>query len=206
MKCYVPFYFHAVLLMSFHGWNTDWAITWGMRCSVMFILIKISSTKEGVIAFTCAPLCTSLRRVTAQTQEPELIVAALVMLVLGLYQHVSEPSQKRLTKALYSDLSCHIKDCQNAIYLNFLKKYIYTVLVRYTCVPNRKTRTETVRYEYEYRYTPTWGWVNHEVSFIFGWTIPLRHFIQTAIKCISTKWTQEKCLWDWNSCFVLSRH
>ncbi len=136
MKCYVPFYFHAVLLMSFHGWNTDWAITWGMRCSVMFILIKISSTKEGVIAFTCAPLCTSLRRVTAQTQEPELIVAALVMLVLGLYQHVSEPSQKRLTKALYSDLSCHIKDCQNGIYLNFLKKYIY-------CISSVHMRTES---------------------------------------------------------------
>ncbi len=40
--------------MSFRSWNTDWAITWGMRCSVMFICVKTCSTEEGV-------------RVTAQT-------------------------------------------------------------------------------------------------------------------------------------------
>ncbi len=39
--------------------------------------------------------------VTAQslTWEPELIVPLKSMLMLGLYQHVSEPSQKRLSKA-----------------------------------------------------------------------------------------------------------
>ncbi len=77
------------------------------------------------------------------------------MLVLGLYQHVSEPSSGS-PRRLYSDLSCHIKDCQNtSYYLNFLKKKTNKpVFVRYTCVPNRKTRTETIRYEYVYRYTP----------------------------------------------------
>ncbi len=81
MKCYVTFYFHAVLLMSFCGWNTDWAITWGMRCSAMFIRVKTSSKEEGMIAFTRAPVChhwTSLRRVTAQTRDPELFAAARV--------------------------------------------------------------------------------------------------------------------------------
>ncbi len=39
--------------------------------------------------------------VTAQslTWEPELIVPLKSMLMLGLYQHISEPSQKRLSKA-----------------------------------------------------------------------------------------------------------
>ncbi len=63
----------------------------------MFIHVKTSGTEEGMIAFTHAPLCTSLRRVTAQTREPELIAALGSMLVSGLYQHVSEPSQKRLS-------------------------------------------------------------------------------------------------------------
>ncbi len=68
-------------------------------------------------------------------------------------------------RRLYSDLSCHIKDCQNAIYyLNFLKKnknnnnnyiYIYILYLFGTRVTNRKIHTETVRYEYVYRYTPT---------------------------------------------------
>ncbi len=58
-------------------------------------------------------------------------------------------------RRLYSDLSCHIKDCQNAIYyLNFLKKNKNIVSLRYTCVPNRKTCIETVRYKYVYHYTP----------------------------------------------------
>ncbi len=63
--------------MSFRGWNTDWAITWGMRCSVMFIRVKTSSKEEGMIAFT--------RGRSSQC--------------LGLYQHVSEASQKWLSKA-----------------------------------------------------------------------------------------------------------
>ncbi len=53
-----------------------------------------------MIAFTHALLCTSLLRVTAQTREPELIAAAWVSACVGfkLYQHVSEPSQKRPSK------------------------------------------------------------------------------------------------------------
>ncbi len=49
----------------------------------MFIRIKTNSTEEGMIAFTRAPLCTSLRRVTAQTREPELIAAARVNACVG---------------------------------------------------------------------------------------------------------------------------
>ncbi len=69
--------------MFFREWNTDWGITWGMRYSVMFICIKTSSKEEGMITFTRAPLCTSLRCVTAQTQEPELIAAAQVNAWVG---------------------------------------------------------------------------------------------------------------------------
>ncbi len=71
------FYFHAVFLMSFRSWNTNWAFTWGMRCSVMFILVKTSSTEEGMIAFTRA------RCVTAQTREQGLIAAARVNACVG---------------------------------------------------------------------------------------------------------------------------
>ncbi len=122
-KWNATFYFHAVLLMSFHGWNTDWAITWGMRCSVMFIRVKTSITEEGMIMFTRAPLCTSLRRVTAQTREPELIAAARVNACVGFISaHFWSVPEAALQG---SDLSCHIKDCQNAIYyLNFLGKKI----------------------------------------------------------------------------------
>ncbi len=82
------------------------------------------------------------------------------MLVLGLYQATStflKRPRSGSPRRLYSDLSCHIKDCQNAIYyLNFLiiVFFLITVFVRYTYIPNRKTRTETIRYEYVYRYTP----------------------------------------------------
>ncbi len=76
-------------------------------------------------------------------------------------------------RRLYSDLSCHIKDCQNAIYyLNFLKNK--TVLVRYKCVPNRKTRTETVREEYVYRYIPN---INIYIFFFGGGIFILYYMI-----------------------------
>ncbi len=133
--------------MSFCGWNTDWAITWGMRCSVMFVCVKNSSTEEGMIAFTRAPLCTSLQRIMAQTREPELIAAALVMLVLGLYQHVYEPSRSGSPRRLYSDLSCHIKDCQNAIYyLNFLKKIYKKILYPFGTHASRTERPVPKRF------------------------------------------------------------
>ncbi len=128
MKCYETFYFHNVLLMSFRGWNTDWAITWGMRCSVLFIRVKTSSIEEGMMAFTHAMLCASLWRITAQTQEPELIAAARVNACVGFIPPARfwTVPEEALQGVLYSDLLCHIKDCQNAIYyLNFLKKYIY---------------------------------------------------------------------------------
>ncbi len=49
----------------------------------MFIRVKTSSTEEGMIAFTRTPLCTRLRRVTAQSREPELIAAARVNACVG---------------------------------------------------------------------------------------------------------------------------
>ncbi len=104
-----------------------------------------------MITFTRAPLCT--RHGNQSWSRP-----LESMLVLGLYQATSTFLNRLRSgspRCLYSDLLCH-KDCQNAIYyLNFLKKKKKkTVFVRYTCVPNRKTRTEMVQYEYVYRYTP----------------------------------------------------
>ncbi len=108
--------------MSFQGWNTDWAITWDMRCSVMFIHVKTSSIEEGMIAFTRTPLCTSLRHVTAQTREPELISATRVNACVYTSTFLNRP-RSGSPRRLYSDLSCHIKHCQNGTYyLNFLKE------------------------------------------------------------------------------------
>ncbi len=49
----------------------------------MFIHVKASSTEEGMMAFTRAPLCTSLRCVTAHTPDPELIAVARVNACVG---------------------------------------------------------------------------------------------------------------------------
>ncbi len=77
-----------------------------------------------MMAFTRAPLCTSLRRVTAQTQEPELIAAARVNACVYTSTFLNRPRSGSPSR-LYSVLSCHIKDCQNTVYyLNFLKKNI----------------------------------------------------------------------------------
>ncbi len=117
-----------VLLMSFRGWNTDWAITWGMRCSVMFIRVKTSNTEEGMMAFT------SLRRVTTQTWEPELITTARVNACVG-FGHVSEPSQKRLSKAfIQRSVMPHQRLSKRHLLFEFPEKKIKnTVFVRYTC-------------------------------------------------------------------------
>ncbi len=61
----------------------EWAITWGMRCSVMFLGVKTSSTEEGLIVFTRALLCTSVWHVPALTRELELIAAAGVNTCVG---------------------------------------------------------------------------------------------------------------------------
>ncbi len=47
----------TVLLMSFRGWNTDWAITWGMICSVTFICIKTSSIEDRMMALRSGQVC-----------------------------------------------------------------------------------------------------------------------------------------------------
>ncbi len=142
---------HAVLLMSFRGWNTDWGITWGMRCSGMFIHVKTSSTEEGMMAFIRAPLC-GLRRVPVHTRELELIAAARVNACVGFIQHVSEPSSGS-PKRLYSDLSCHIKDSQNTIYyLIILKKKLKQYCVCLVHMRNRKTLCTVTPLIYIYKY------------------------------------------------------
>ncbi len=138
-------------------WLKHWlSITWGMNCSFMFIRFKTSSTEEGMIVFTRAPLChlhcTSLRRVTAQTRELELIAATLVNACVYTRTFLNRP-RSGFPRSLCSDLSCHIKDCQNGIYcLNFLEFFLCLFSTR---VPIRKTRTENFRYEYVYHYTPS---------------------------------------------------
>ncbi len=179
-KCYVTFYFHAVLLMFFREWNTDWGITWGMRYSVMFICIKTSSKEEGMITFTRAPLCTSLRCVTAQTQEPELIAAAQVNAWVGFISaRFWTVPEMALQGHLFSDLSYDIKDCQNTIYyLNFLKKKkkkLYSVCAN-SLVVSASTHSATVL-------TATW------VRFSSRGPLPilLPTFLSSLYYCISIK-------------------
>ncbi len=92
--------------MFFREWNTDWGITWGMRYSVMFICIKTSSKEEGMITFTRALLCTSLRCVTAQTQEPELIAAAQVNAWVGFISARFWTVPEMALQGIYSVI-CH---------------------------------------------------------------------------------------------------
>ncbi len=141
---------NAVLLMSFRGWNTDWVITWGMRCSVMFIRVKTSSrpTEEGMMAFTRAPLCSSLQCITAQTREPELIAVARVNACVGFIPACFWTVPEVALRGVYIAI-CHAtsKTVRTPFIISISwqgKKYkINTVFVRYTCVPNRKTCTET---------------------------------------------------------------
>ncbi len=144
MNCYMTFYFHTVLLMFFRGWNTDWAITWGMRCLVMFICIKTSS--KGIIAFTRAPLCTSLRRVTAQTREPELIAAAWVNACVGFIPARFWTVPEAALQGVYTAICHATKTVKTAFIIN-------TILILYS-FGTHVYRTEMVRYEYVYRYTP----------------------------------------------------
>ncbi len=65
------------------------------------------------------------------------------MLVLGLYQHVIELSQKRVSKALYSDLTAFI------IWISRGKKFCIRSVHVY-----RTERLVPKRFEYVYRYTP----------------------------------------------------
>ncbi len=78
-----------------------------------------------MMAFTRAPLCTSLQRVTAQ--EPELIAATRVNACL--YQHVSEPSQKRLSKPfIQCSVMPHQRLSKHRLLFEFPeKKYIYCI-------------------------------------------------------------------------------
>ncbi len=121
MKCYVTFYSHAVLLMSFHGWNTERLHeAWDVQT---FIHVKTSSTEGGMILLIVHDLCTSLRCITAQTREPELIAAARVNACRVYTSTFPNRPRSGSPRRLYSDQSCHIKDCQNTTYyFNFPPK------------------------------------------------------------------------------------
>ncbi len=115
--------------------------TWDVQ-SCLFTLKLVVQRKEWSRSLA---LRSSLRHVTAQTREPELISATRVNACVYTSTFLNRP-RSGSPRHLYSDLSCHIKHCQNAIYyLNFLKEKNkkQTVFVRYTCVPNRKIRRET---------------------------------------------------------------
>ncbi len=142
------------LLTSFCGWNTDWAITWGMRCSVMFIRVKTSSRGRNDRVHSRSALLKSAARHGSDMETGADRGRSSQCLCLVYTSSFLNRPRSGSPRRLYSDLSCHIKDCQNTIiYLNFLKKTKKKpVFVWYTCIPNKKTRTKTVWYEYVYRY------------------------------------------------------
>ncbi len=117
MKCYVTFYFHAVL-SSFSGWNTERLHeAWDVN-SCLFALKLVVQRKEW-----SRPLCTCMQHITAQTREPELIAAARVSACVGFILHVSEASQKRLSKTfIQRSVTPHQRLSER---LSWWNKYVY---------------------------------------------------------------------------------
>ncbi len=120
----------------FRGWNTNWAITWGMRCSVMFIRAK---RKEWSCSLSAADRGRSNQ------------CLCLVYTSTFLNRPKSFPMR------LYSNLSCYIKDYQNGNYcFNFLEKKILYSFGTYAYRTERPvwkrfgTNTCTVIYIYIY--------------------------------------------------------
>ncbi len=96
MKCYVTFYFHAVLLTQLKHWFSDKA--WDVQ-SCLFTLKLVVKRKEWwrSLALRSARVC-GASRLRHRIQSWSRLLES--MLVLGLYQqHVSEASQKRLSEA-----------------------------------------------------------------------------------------------------------
>ncbi len=93
----------------FRGWNTNGAITWGMRCSVMFIRAK---RKEWS--------CSLSLRVTAQTREPELIAAKSRKTCMEMvwYEYMC---------CLYIYIYIYIITCISYI-------YIYIYIIKYSII------------------------------------------------------------------------
>ncbi len=136
------------LMTCWGKWNATWHFTptlfcWCLstvetlsdytrHCSDMFIHAKTSSTEGGMILLIVHDLCTSLRCITAQTREPELIAAARVNACRVYTSTFPNRPRSGSPRRLYSDQSCHIKDCQNTTYyLNFPPKKC----VRFTWIP-----------------------------------------------------------------------
>ncbi len=123
----------------FRGWNTNWAITWGMRCSVMFICAK---RKEWSCSLS---LC-----VTAQTRELELIADALINACVWFIPAHFWTVPKAL-QGVYTAICRAISKTIKMAIIVLISWKKNTVFVRYICVPSRKTCMEMVWYEYMYR-------------------------------------------------------
>ncbi len=97
------------------------------RCSVMFICVK-TSTEEGMITFTCAPLCTSLRCAMAQKRELELIAAARVNACVGFiparFWTVPESALRGVYTAICHTTSKTVKT-EFIIWISWEKKHAY---------------------------------------------------------------------------------
>ncbi len=91
-------------------------------CDVqLFIGVKTSSTEEGMIAFTRALLCMSLRHGSDMGTGADCGRSSQCLCWVYPSTFLNRP-RSGSPRRLYSNLSCHIKDCQNAICsLNFLR-------------------------------------------------------------------------------------
>ncbi len=128
-KLNATWHFISVLLMCFRGWNTEQLHeAWDVQ-SCLFMFKLVVRRKEWLRSLA---LCSSQVCGTSRFRHGNLSWSRPLesMLVLGLYQRVSERPRSGSPKRLYSDLSCHTKDCQNGIYyVNFQKKNIYSVFL-----------------------------------------------------------------------------
>ncbi len=130
---------HMCLISSRRDGGADLACA--VCSSFLLQLSSVSHTEEGMIVPSRSALLKSAARHGSDGNRSWSRTLES-MLVLGLYQHVSERPWSGSPSHLYSDLPCH-KDWQNIIYyFNFQKKKLF---VRYACIPNRfGTNTCTV--------------------------------------------------------------
>ncbi len=51
---------------------------------------------------------------------------------------------------------------------------------------------------HSYRFGTTWGWVNDDTIFIFGWTIPLiQHYLKTGLGQKNWPFSKHLLVWQW---------
>ncbi len=98
--------------------NTDWAITWGMRCSVMFIsLTLVVQRKEWSFTRVCGAL--RLRHGNRSWSRPARVNACV-----GFIPAICHATSKTVKTAFIMWISWRKKN---------------TAFCRYICVPNRKS-------------------------------------------------------------------